>query len=136
MFSDKATVYFLSFIGFISIVFCGFLIYAGFYTWKEVEEGDYKSCILSMKDTLIKPILDDKTVREAINVGSSWRTLNKNEVDMLFNSLDKAKKLDCGNYPDSKTSEGVQIAIRQINGRIEMDLQINGRIDTTLQEIK
>src|SRR6185369_12783314 len=131
MFNDKATVYFLSFI---CIVFCGFLIYAGFYSFKEAEEGAYKSCILSMKDILIKPIMDDKTIREAINVGSNWRTLNKNEVDMLFNSLDNAKKLDCGNYPNSQTGEGVQIAIRQIKGRFEMDLQIDGRIDTTLQE--
>jgi hypothetical protein len=55
---------------------------------------------------------------------------------MLFNSPRNTKSVDCGNYSTAQTYEDVQIAIRQVNGRIELNMQINGRIEPTfLQEI-
>ena len=132
MINDKALIFFTSLC---VLVFCGFVVYAGYTTYKESEESAYLSCILSMKSSLIIIIRDDQTLREAIDIGHEWKSLNKNEMDTLFNSPANTKRFDCGNYPSSRTGEDLQIAIRQINGRIEMNLQINGRIDTTLQEI-
>jgi hypothetical protein len=117
-------------------VVCGFIIFAFYKEWEGAEESAYKSCILSLKDDLVVTIREDKAVSDAIQIGQEWRALSKNEVDLLFNSPSYSKTVDCGNYPASVTGKDVQIAIRRINGIIRMNLQINGRTDTTVNEIE
>jgi hypothetical protein len=117
-------------------IVCGFITFVLYKTWEVAKDSAYKSCVLSLKDDLIATISNDKTVSEAIPIGREWRWLSKYEVDMLFNSPSYSKSVDCGNYPTSITGKDVQIAIRRINGFISMQLQINGRIDSTIQEIE